>query len=317
MKRSISSQTGNNRTSFCSSSVSSPRSLHDRSTDATTAATTTDTSSLLNVVSSNESCSDSGGLRDQNKHRRSSSRSVSCSDSLSRSDSNFSSYSDSASSSSNYEDSASSSVNYEDSRSSSNCEDSRSSTNCEHSRSGWSTNYVDSNYSECSSSSSSNSYPDSSCQEPRKRQRQNAPFLPLPLEWWERAEDCRAAKNEHHSRVVQLCDSPERLILLTILQKEHTVMEPNMFPYMTPPGIEHYTLWSLFDLDHGAIVRFVNGFLREQLPSVRRWQYDDNCGERSIELFHVHVFVETAPFSFRPASPEAEYFPPHLFSAAR
>lgn len=47
------------------------------------------------------------------------------------------------------------------------------------------------------------------------------------------------------------------------------------------------------------------------MPRVRRWQYDDNSGERSIELFHVHVFIETLPFSFQPR-PDHLYLPPHL-----
>jgi hypothetical protein len=47
------------------------------------------------------------------------------------------------------------------------------------------------------------------------------------------------------------------------------------------------------------------------MPHVRRWQYDDNSGERSINLFHVHIFVETIPFAFT-ARAEVEYFPPHL-----
>ena len=48
------------------------------------------------------------------------------------------------------------------------------------------------------------------------------------------------------------------------------------------------------------------------MPQVRRWQYDDNSGDRSILHFHVHVFIETVPFSFH-ARKEDEYFPPHMF----
>jgi len=59
------------------------------------------------------------------------------------------------------------------------------------------------------------------------------------------------------------------------------------------------------------IVSYVDGWLRVNKPEVRRWQYDDNSGERSILLFHVHVFIETIPFSFT-AKPSEEYFPPHM-----
>jgi hypothetical protein len=57
-------------------------------------------------------------------------------------------------------------------------------------------------------------------------------------------------------------------------------------------------------------VAFVDGWLHRHMPHVRRWQYDDNSGERSINLFHVHVFIETRPFSFTPRE-GCEYFPPH------
>jgi hypothetical protein len=58
----------------------------------------------------------------------------------------------------------------------------------------------------------------------------------------------------------------------------------------------------------------VDGWLHRHMPRVRRWQYDDNSGERSINLFHVHVFIETRPFSFAPRE-GYEYFPPHVVPA--
>jgi hypothetical protein len=41
------------------------------------------------------------------------------------------------------------------------------------------------------------------------------------------------------------------------------------------------------------VIEFVDGWLEVSMPQVTRWQYDDNAGERSILLFHVHVFIET------------------------
>lgn len=74
--------------------------------------------------------------------------------------------------------------------------------------------------------------------------------------------------------------------------------------------MEHLTLWSLWDLQHHEIVSFVDDWLAQRMPWVRRWQYDDNLGDRSVLLFHVHVFVETRPYAFR-ARPGMEYVPPH------
>lgn len=64
-------------------------------------------------------------------------------------------------------------------------------------------------------------------------------------------------------------------------------------------------------MTHREIITYVDQWLRENLPQVRRWQYDDNTGDRTFDLFHVHVFIETDPFSFKPTSGE-EYFPPHM-----
>ena len=47
------------------------------------------------------------------------------------------------------------------------------------------------------------------------------------------------------------------------------------------------------------------------MPHVYRWQYDDNNGERSVRLFHVHVFIETDPYSYIP-HPDKVYVPLHL-----
>jgi hypothetical protein len=83
---------------------------------------------------------------------------------------------------------------------------------------------------------------------------------------------------------------------------------------LTPEGIAHYTLWGIHELSHHQIVSFVDRWLSRYHPHVRRWQYDDNSGDRSILLFHVHVFVEMKPYSFAPR-PGLEYVPPHCAPA--
>eukprot|EP01036_Dinobryon_divergens_P027643 gene27643-36452_t len=135
-------------------------------------------------------------------------------------------------------------------------------------------------------------------------------FEELPLEWWERSPACKLAKSEHMDRLDSFCSSRERLVMLTSLWRDDVVLEPNMFPYATPAGIEHYTLWSVQDLSHEEIQYFVDKWLRKHHPQVRRWQYDDNSGERSFEIFHVHVFIEMDPYSFSPAKDKI-YLPPH------
>uniref|UniRef100_A0A7S3HKL5 Uncharacterized protein n=1 Tax=Spumella elongata TaxID=89044 RepID=A0A7S3HKL5_9STRA len=140
-------------------------------------------------------------------------------------------------------------------------------------------------------------------------------YRDLPLEWWERTDHCKEAKLRHTDRIDHMCGSRESLVLKTTLWKEDIVLEPNMFPYYTPYGVEHYTLWSVEDLTHEQIVSFVDRWLYRHMPHVRRWQYDDNSGERSIDLFHVHVFIETAPFQYAPREGML-YIPPHAVPPA-
>lgn len=120
-------------------------------------------------------------------------------------------------------------------------------------------------------------------------------------------------------RLDDLCGSREDLIMQTAFYAtdSDTVLEPNMFPYKTPPSIQHYTLWSQRNLTHNEVVAFVDAWLDARYPYVRRWQYDDNCGQRSIDLFHVHVYIEMKPFSFHIDRPETQYFPPHMQEASR
>eukprot|EP01031_Cornospumella_fuschlensis_P035412 gene35412-42922_t len=135
----------------------------------------------------------------------------------------------------------------------------------------------------------------------------------LPLEWWERSDGCREAKLRHTDRIDRLCSSREFLVLQTTLLHKEIALEPNMFPYATPPSVAHYTLWSRSSLSHQQIEKYVDAWLARHMPQVRRWNYDDNLGDQSILLFHVHVYIELTPFAFQ-ARPDLLYRPPHCAS---
>jgi hypothetical protein len=62
------------------------------------------------------------------------------------------------------------------------------------------------------------------------RRKRNPFYSPLPLEWWERSEDCKEAKLAHVDKIDWLCSSREFLVLQTTLLEEDTALEPNMFP---------------------------------------------------------------------------------------
>lgn len=65
----------------------------------------------------------------------------------------------------------------------------------------------------------------------------------------------------------------------------------------TPKGVKHYTLWSIYELRHHEIVEYVERWISKHMPQARRWNYDDNSGERSFQLFHVHVYIEVEPYA--------------------
>jgi len=135
----------------------------------------------------------------------------------------------------------------------------------------------------------------------------------LRLEWWEREPDCRAAKLAHTERIDAIFSGDrESVVFLTSLRDCDVCLEENMFPYATPPSVKHFTLWSRCVMEHAEIVEWVDEWLAKNMPRVKRWQYDDNLGNNSILIFHVHVFVETEPMAFEPQSSESEYLPPHL-----
>lgn len=68
------------------------------------------------------------------------------------------------------------------------------------------------------------------CRLDQSNRGRHQPYLELPMEWWERTEDCTEAKYQHMDKIDRLCDNREKLVLLTTLYKRDTVMEPNMFP---------------------------------------------------------------------------------------
>ena len=134
----------------------------------------------------------------------------------------------------------------------------------------------------------------------------------LRLEWWERDPECREAKAAHTARIDALFDGDrERVVFLTSLKDKDVCLEENMFPYRTPPSVKHFTLWSRREMDHDEVISWVDAWLAKNMPGVKRWQFDDNIGNKSILIYHVHVYIETEPFAFEPRAGH-EYFPPHL-----
>jgi len=117
------------------------------------------------------------------------------------------------------------------------------------------------------------------------------PPCTLTLEYWKRTPDVQRLKDLHIDRIDANWTSREDLILQTTLRDEDVVLERNMFPYDTPANITHYTLWSIDEMSHNEICRFVEHYCQKFLPTAVEWNYEENS-HRSIGIPHVHIFIK-------------------------
>ncbi|CAI5742946.1 unnamed protein product [Hyaloperonospora brassicae] len=113
----------------------------------------------------------------------------------------------------------------------------------------------------------------------------------LYVEYWSRTDECKERKWDHLDEIADKYGSAEEHIFATTLKGRTACLEPNMFPYDTPAGIEHWTLWHVKDLSHEQVKQYVENWIDANAPHVKRWNYDDNP-ERSIDIYHVHVYFQ-------------------------
>jgi hypothetical protein len=126
----------------------------------------------------------------------------------------------------------------------------------------------------------------------------NHPLGRLEIEYWDRSAADKERKQEHLEALDQIsARSREEQILSTTLLGLHVNCEPNMFPYETPRGVSHYTLWSRTFLVDFEVETFMSKWLCEHVPQCTAWAYDpSNLYEgMSVDLYHVHVFLYQPP----------------------
>jgi len=118
------------------------------------------------------------------------------------------------------------------------------------------------------------------------------PPCTLRVDYWKRSPDVQRRKEDHIAHIDSGGVSREDQIYTTTLCNRDIALEENMFPYDCPRGIRHYTLWSCRELTHKQICRFIEGFCRRHLTGqVLEWNYEENS-HRSIDIPHVHVFLQ-------------------------
>eukprot|EP01084_Bolivina_argentea_P127661 225730_1 len=140
-------------------------------------------------------------------------------------------------------------------------------------------------------------------QQQQQQLRSSFPPCNLKCEFYLRNDESRARKDAHLDYIDKWYSSREQYIFDTVFTDPYTpprgeckiaevVMEPNLFPYDCPPDIEHWTLWSQQDMTRDEIIIWVGESLRRRFPHVLSWNYDSNGGDRTIEWFHVHIYIK-------------------------
>jgi len=85
----------------------------------------------------------------------------------------------------------------------------------------------------------------------------------------------------------------ECFVLERVLRRRDVFLERNRFPYMLPPDVEHWTIWSRRSFSHRDLCRHIEAWLDARKPhSVKSWNYDDNRGRRTIDVWHVHIYFQ-------------------------
>lgn len=87
----------------------------------------------------------------------------------------------------------------------------------------------------------------------------------------------------------------EKFVMERVLRRRDVLVEPNRFPYHLPPDIEHWTIWSRTEFDHQDLCDYIEAWLDARKPhNVIAWNYDDNRGRRTIDVWHVHIYFKGA-----------------------
>jgi len=85
----------------------------------------------------------------------------------------------------------------------------------------------------------------------------------------------------------------ERYVREHVMKGRDVFLEPNLFPYQLPPGMEHWTIWAERAMNHRELCKYIEKWLAARRPhNVVSWNYDDNRARRTIDIWHVHIYFQ-------------------------
>jgi len=113
---------------------------------------------------------------------------------------------------------------------------------------------------------------------------------------WKRNDEVAKAKNARLSWMDRTYrGNRARFIDEEVLHRRDVHVEPNKYPYHLPQDIEHWTIWSRQEFKHRELCEYIEAWLDARKPhNVIAWNYDDNRGRRTIDVWHVHIYFQGA-----------------------
>ncbi len=136
---------------------------------------------------------------------------------------------------------------------------------------------------------------DDACAESRAIDRARLEAVPpatLAIERWTRDEATTRRKRDHMDALDARGGfyGVEAEIERAVLANADVAIEVNAFPYATPRGVTHMTLWSRREMREMEVVEWTSRWLRENAPRVDSWNFDVN-ENTSVDVPHYHVFT--------------------------
>lgn len=111
---------------------------------------------------------------------------------------------------------------------------------------------------------------------------------------WKRSDEVMQNKNARLAWMDSAYSgNRERYVLDEVLGSRDIVLEPNRFPYQLPPGMEHWTIWNRKPMGQDELCRWIEAWLDIHEPhNIESWNYDDNLGRRTIDVWHIHIYFQ-------------------------